>query len=256
MHEPNADKNGYKDLPRPVSLTIRTAVVALPLTAWGLHRLLEDSDHGIEVAAVFSDTDAAIAQAGAQEPDVLLLDLDSLQTNAKDLSDLASLCESAVAGLHRALRARILVVGSCPESLIHDRAVLAGARGVLSKTESPTTLAKAVQKVHEGEMWIDRTATGRIFLELARQKASGMINAESDRVTQLTSREWQTVLAVVGDPSTPGKVLAKQLHISEHTLRNHLTSIYSKLGVSNRAGLYAFAVRNHLLKNPVVAPGN
>ena len=49
---------------------------------------------------------------------------------------------------------------------------MAGVRGVVKKCEPPQILLKAIEKVHEGELWIDRGAAGRIFLEMARQKAA------------------------------------------------------------------------------------
>ena len=73
---------------------------------------------------------------------------------------------------------------------------------------------------------------------------------ESERTATLTWRGRQTVAAVTSDASVPVKVIASRLCISEHTLRNHLTSIYSKLGVSGRLGLYAYA-SEHGLSRPL-----
>jgi DNA-binding NarL/FixJ family response regulator len=129
---------------------------------------------------------------------------------------------------------------------LHDSAVLSGARGVVDKREAAPTLLKAIEKVHEGQIWIDRNATSRIFLELARKKAANAKDPEQQKITCLTPRERQTIAAMVGDASAPGKRVAELLHISERTLRNHLTSIYSKLGLTNRVDLYAYAHRHGL----------
>jgi two-component system, NarL family, nitrate/nitrite response regulator NarL len=150
----------------------------------------------------------------------------------------------AVGLLNLHLPAKVLVLVSSPFSDLHDSAVLAGARGVVEKREQPQTLLKAVEKVCAGEMWIDRSATGRIFMELSRRKPQMQPDPEMRRIDQLTPRERQLVAALAGDAAAPGKVMAQRLHISEHTLRNHLTSIYGKLGVSNRVELYAFAHRH------------
>jgi DNA-binding CsgD family transcriptional regulator len=83
-------------------------------------------------------------------------------------------------------------------------------------------------------------------MELARQKAARNKNPEHDRIGSLTKRERQSVAVIAGDPSASAKALAARLHISEHTLRNHLTSVYSKLGVPNRVALYAYAHRHGL----------
>ena len=47
-----------------------------------------------------------------------------------------------------------------------------GVRGVVKRRESPATLLKTIEKVHEGELWIDRSATSLIFMEMARQKVA------------------------------------------------------------------------------------
>ena len=81
---------------------------------------------------------------------------------------------------------------------------------------------------------------------MARQKAAEGNDPEKTKIATLTSRERQTIAAVASDASAPAKVIAERLCISEHTLRNHLTSIYGKLDVSSRLGLYAYATRHSL----------
>src|SRR2546423_15708163 len=63
-----------------------------------------------------------------------------------------------------------------------------------------------------------------------------------DRIA--TGREQDVVRSLVSRPSADNKTLATTLHIGEHTLRNHLTRIYDKLGVPNRVALYLFAQRH------------
>jgi two-component system, NarL family, nitrate/nitrite response regulator NarL len=103
-----------------------------------------------------------------------------------------------------------------------------------------------IDKVHEGELWIDRSATSRIFMEMARQKAAEHNDPEQSKIATLTARERQAIAAVASDASAPGKVIAGRLCISEHTLRNHLRSIYNKLGLANRVDLYPYATRHRL----------
>ena len=62
----------------------------------------------------------------------------------------------------------------------------------------------------------------------------------------LTPKQRKVVETIAAHPSAPGKVLADLLHMSEHTLRNHLTSIYSKLEVENRLELVMYAVKHHI----------
>jgi DNA-binding NarL/FixJ family response regulator len=155
-------------------------------------------------------------------------------------------CEP-LAELQARTRAKILVLTGSDDVDMLDRAVLTGVRGVVRKREPPATLIKAIEKVHEGEIWIDRGATSRIFMEMARQKAAERNDPEKTKIATLTTRERQTIIAMSSDAAA-GKVIAGRLCISEHTLRNHLTAIYSKLGLCNRLDLYAYASKHSLNK--------
>jgi DNA-binding NarL/FixJ family response regulator len=129
-----------------------------------------------------------------------------------------------------------------------DRAVVAGIRGIVRKSEPPAALVKAVERVHQGELWIDRGAAGRIFVELAHRHEVRDKDPDRLKMATLTPRERQTILAVASDSAAPGKIIARRMCISEHTLRNHLSAIYAKLGLANRLDLYAYATRNNLDK--------
>lgn len=217
-------------------MPIQVLLVALPLVAWGLERLVESAQPRLTLAGSVASVAEYLLSLHQYAPDVVVLDLDSED------------CIESLVDLHSQTNARILVVTGSSDVALHDRAVLAGARGVVDKRESASasTLLKAIEKVHDGELWIDRNATSRIFLELARKKAERDIDPEQQKIAKLTRREQQTIASLASDPSAPGKLVAEKLHISEHTLRNHLTSIYSKLGLTNRVDLYAYAHKHGL----------
>ncbi len=214
---------------------IKVLVVALPLTAWGISRMLELPEAaGLYCIAVAPSVAHAAQLLSSCKPDLLLVDLDSEES-------ITALAELTALG---ALKILVMTSSSNPTTM--DRAILAGASGVVDKREEVSTLLKALHKVNDGEMWIDRSATSRIFLELARQQSARRPDPEASRLTTLTSRERETVEALMASPAAPAKLLAKELAISEHTLRNHLTSIYAKLSVANRTELYAFVQRQRL----------
>jgi DNA-binding NarL/FixJ family response regulator len=217
-------------------MPIQVLLVALPLVAWGLERLVESAQPRLMLAGSVASVAQYLLSLHLYTPDVVVLDLDSED------------CIESLADLHRQTKAKILVVTGSSDVALHDSAVMAGARGVVDKRESASasTLLKAIEKVHEGELWIDRNATSRIFLELARKKAERDMDPEQEKIAKLTRREQQTIASLASDPSAPGKLVAEKLHISEHTLRNHLTSIYSKLGLTNRVDLYAYALKHGL----------
>jgi two-component system nitrate/nitrite response regulator NarL len=213
---------------------VQVFLVSRPMHCWGLERLIQSAHPRIELRGS-SHSLASTAQSCAfAQVDVILAEAET----PEDFDILPTIAERTAA--------KLLVVTGSRETKLHDKAMLAGARGVLKTDDAPASLLKALEKVHDGELWIDRGATSRIFLEMARQKAAEGDDPEKTKIATLTMRERQTIAAVAGDAKAPAKVIAQRLCISEHTLRNHLTSIYSKLEVSNRTDLYAFATRHRL----------
>lgn len=178
--------------------------------------------------------------AGVTHPDVILLDLDLGAENGLKL----------IPDLIAKSNAKVLVLTGLRDPSVHDDAVLAGARGVIGKEDAPENILKAIEKVHQGELWLDRAATGRIFVELSRKGSSEETDPERQKISSLTARERQVVAAIAADPGATANTLADKLHISEHTLRNHLTSIYEKLAVANRLELYVYANKHEMHKIP------
>lgn len=205
-----------------------------PLTGWGLARLVETGAPRLALVGQSADVVSCLRSLQQAQPDVVVIDV--------DLSD----ATDAIGTLHQHTRARVLALSGSRDEALLDAAILAGARGVIGKHEPPEGLCKAIEKVHAGEIWLDRHATGRVFLALARKSAAREPHPEQIRIDSLTRRERQTVVALAREPAASGKQVAEKLHISEHTLRNHLTAIYSKLGVNNRVDLYAFVQRHGL----------
>lgn len=184
-----------------------------------------------------ADSYAAAAQAAiAAESDVVLLDIDGSADAAIDV----------VRSLHAGCAAKILLITRQEDVALQDKAILLGARGVVNRAATPEMLLVAIEKVMEGQIWLDREATGRIFVQLSR----GSQRQEADPLTRqlgsLTEREREIVAFIAGNGAESGKTLARRLNISESTLRNHLTAVYEKLGVSNRNGLLTYVFRHGL----------
>jgi DNA-binding NarL/FixJ family response regulator len=199
----------------------------------GLQRLIDDEKPGLEVVATASDIARAIELAVAAQPDVVLVAVE-LATE-KD----GSLVPSLINGRHT----RVLVLSGARDDK-HELAILRGACGVVHKDDTPEQLIKAIRKVHEGQLWLDRSTTGRLFVELSRQKSQAANDPAKRKLASLTEREHDVVRSLVRQPGADNKTLANTLHIGEHTLRNHLSRIYDKLGVPNRLELYVFIQRH------------
>ena len=203
------------------------------LAVCGLQRVIDDEKPDLGVVATATTCSSALAVAADARPDVIVLD-----------ADLAAENEAAVVpSLINGRNARVLLLGAVGGDLTHEVAILRGACGVVRKDEEPAMLIKAIRKVHEGELWLDRSTTGRLFVELSRQNIASLSGRADTRLQSLTLREQDVVRSLVCQPQADNKTLACSLHIGEHTLRNHLSRIYDKLGVPNRVALYLLAER-------------
>jgi len=203
---------------------------------WGLEKLIEGEHPRMQVIGKATTSAEALKLLDEARPDIILLDLDLGGENGSN----------AIQALIAKSSAKVLVLTGSRDIAVHDAAVLAGAMGVVEKGEPAETILKAIRKVHEGEIWLDRSATGRIFLELSRSKAAEAQNPEQRKIASLTPRERQIVAEIGSDAAASSKVIAERLHISEHTLRNHIASIYEKLEVSSRLELFAYAGKHQI----------
>ena len=122
-----------------------------------------------------------------------------------------------------------------------------GARGVVGKDESADVLLLAIERVHAGEVWINRQMMGKVLSAISSGTAKvSNSNPETARIDSLTPREREIVRVVVKNRGAKSIEIAEAMHISEHTLRNHLTVIYDKLKLRNRLDLFAYAIEHHL----------
>lgn len=214
--------------------SIRVFLIAQPLIVWGLERLVQSASRPCcELAGSATSVEESLFALRQQRADVAILAVGALPT------------ETVIDFCARSGVKTLLLTGSRDSAWL-DSVMIGGVRGVVHTEYGADVLLKAVEKVHQGELWIDRGATARIFLAIAARKAAEWDDPERSKIATLTHRERQTIAALASDASAQGKVLAGRLCISEHTLRNHLTSIYDKLGVSNRLDLYAYATRHRL----------
>ena len=201
-------------------------------------KLIESDSANMKVMGTASDIAEALAILEREQPDVILLDIDLNGLNSLDSMPL----------LRNATSAMVLILTGMRDAETHERAVLAGARGVVQKEVSAEMILKAIKKVHEGEIWLDRLTTGRIFTKLL-DHSTNQVSPEAANIESLTSREREIINVMVNQGHSTNKQIALHLNMSEHTLRNHLSSIYSKLEVENRLELVMYAVKHHISEN-------
>jgi DNA-binding NarL/FixJ family response regulator len=179
----------------------------------------------------------ALAVTGREQPDIVLLDL--AHGNEEELDIIPGLCLAA-------RRTRVLVLTSNGNTEIYTRAVLLGAVGVLQKDNGAEVLIKALEKISEGEAWIDRSTLASVLAEISNRNEIKEIDNDSTKIATLTPRERQVISLVCA--GLKNKQIAERLFISESTVRHHLSAIFSKLELSGRFDLIIYAHRHELTK--------
>ena len=204
------------------------------LLLWALRKAFGDVESGIAIVGEAANAADALTLARLTRPDIVLLALDMGKAGLDLIPKL--LQDSA---LH------VVGMAGASDVNVSDQAVVSGARGLLRRQDSIDVIVKAIKRVNAGELWLDRTATGRIFSTLSRKDAP---DPELLRIASLTVRERKIIATFGSMASARHRKLADLLNMSEHTLRNHLSHIYAKLGVSGQLDLYMYAQRHGLVE--------
>jgi DNA-binding NarL/FixJ family response regulator len=172
------------------------------------------------IAAFTADLQTLHAQVASIQPDVLLIQYSPHREQPREM--LPPL-------LRRHPAAKVLVLcDSCTHELMLDF-VRFGAYGCVVNSDPPAVVAKAVRSVHEGDPWF-----GRSSLVLALRSLVGTAPGIAQRVDErrLTARE-EEIFELIGLGLT-NKEIARQLDISDHTVKTHLHRVYVKLQLSGR----------------------
>ncbi len=211
-------------------------------TLWGLQRLIESAAPRMQLVGTASCRGDMLTQGPAARPHVIVMDIDLGGESGLD----------ALPDLLRESDAQVLILTGVRDAEVHEEAILRGARGVVQKEASADTLLQAIDKVSAGEIWLGSCMLGKVLRSLTNPRHRQEVDPDARKIATLTAREREIISAVVTEKGAKNKVIADHLHISEHTLRNHLSVIYDKLGVSGRLELFLFA-NEHGLSNRAVA---
>ena len=195
----------------------------------GLRAFLELQE-GIEVAGEAADGDQAVAEATRLRPDVILMDL--VMPHLDGVTAMRALREQLP-------DARVIVLTSFLDDDKLFPALRSGAAGYLLKNAEPKELARAVRAAHAGEALLDPAVAARVVESLAADGAH-------DPLDRLTPRERE-VLVLIGR-GFPNKLIARELEVSEKTVKTHVGHVLAKLGVTDRTQAAVFAVRAGLVE--------
>lgn len=193
----------------------------------GLKRLLM-SERGFAIVGQAANGYEAISVAEKLHPDVLLLDV--AMPVLGGVEALTSIDTEHV---------RVLLLTAGIEAADLLRAIQLGARGVVLKEAAPEQLLQAIYDVMRGK-YVLASRTAENLAEAVRR-----VRSDPGQTFGLTTRELEIVAAIVDGQSN--RDIATALHITLATVKNHLTNIFDKTGVSSRLELAMFALRHGLL---------
>jgi DNA-binding NarL/FixJ family response regulator len=194
-----------------------------PLMLQGIRRALDASDD-FEVVGEARSGEQLLALVDRRRPDLVLLDL-----HMPGMGGLACVTQLKARWAH----IKSVVISASEDRTSIDAALLAGASAYILKSVSSVDIAAVLRQA----------ASGAVFHVPSTSGASGEEPASSGG-PELTPRETTILLAIADGRTT--KAISRDLWLSEHTVKFHLTNIYRKLGVSNRSAAVGWAYENHL----------
>ncbi len=204
----------------------------------GLEMVLAEEDD-IDIVGQASDGTEAVAVAGESLPDVVLMDIRMPKSSG---------IEACRATKEVAPSAKIVMLTISDEEEDLFEAIRAGASGYLLKDIPLDEVADAVRAVHGGQSLINPSMAGKLLSEFATLAKRDTEEEEAQHVAppKLTDREMEVLKLVARGMNN--RDIAKELFISENTVKNHVRNILEKLQIHSRMEAVMIAVRQKLIE--------
>ncbi len=196
----------------------------------GLATLLEETP-GLKVVAEAGSAQEALHACERLDPDLVILDIRLPDQPGVDV------CRQIVG---RWPHIKVIMLTSYSDDDLITEAISAGAAGYVLKQVGNEELLRAIEAVRRGEAVLDPQVTQRVLQRM--RQTERLLDAGAFR--DLSHRELEVLLLVSQGMSN--REIAESLILSEKTVRNHVTSLLAKLGLSNRIELATYAVKHHL----------
>ncbi|MCW2858460.1 MAG: DNA-binding response regulator [Actinoallomurus sp.] len=191
----------------------------------------------LQVVGEAADGDEAIRAARELRPDVVLMDI--RMPNVDGIEATAAIC--------RDTRAKVLVLTTFDlDEYVYD-ALRAGASGFLLKDMRRSELVDAIRVVAAGEALLAPTVTRRLIADVVgRARPAPAASQPGSRLTLLTARETEALRQIARGLSNAE--IARELYVTEHTVKTHVSSLLSKLGLRDRVQAVVLAYESGLVQ--------
>jgi two-component system nitrate/nitrite response regulator NarL len=186
----------------------------------------------ISVVGVSNDSAQAIRELEKYQPDIALINThlqDGKMTGYRVLQSLPVACPKTAA---------IMMIPVSDRELVID-AFRGGARGIVCRVNALKLLSKCIRTVHRGQIWANNQDLVYLLDFLTHLKPLRVVKSGGG-MRLLTPREAEVVHLLAEGMST--RELSQKVGVTEHTIRNYLSNIYDKLGVSSRVELALYAI--------------
>jgi DNA-binding NarL/FixJ family response regulator len=191
-------------------------------------RMVLESEDDLQVVGEADTMRGAVDAAVRTRPDVILMDVRLVEGNG---------IEATREIRTHAIHARVIIVTSFDDDEALFAAIMAGASGYLLKRIDAAQLVRAIREVANGRSLLDPAVTDRVLQRLRRDPNA----TKDDKLARLTPRE-DGILRLVAEGKTNAQI-AKVVHLSELTVKNHVSTILGKLEVARRTEAAAYLVR-------------
>lgn len=194
----------------------------------GIKALLSD-EPDLQIVGTADNGRDAIEQVEQLEPDVVLMDIHMPIMNGQDTTRIMA---------QRFPTVKALILSTTNEAQAVMEALCAGAKGYLLKDMLSEDLAESIRLIHRG---YTQLAPGLLEKLLEQVRRSPLLRSDADlpSIAELSARE-RDVLHLIGKGATNGEI-AKQLFISEGTVKTYVTRLFTRLNFRNRAELAIYA---------------
>ena len=211
----------------------------------GLAALINSSSETMTVVELTSQPENVLSLAQKVNPDVILLDLDL--GKGKDGKKICGI--DLLPQLTAESKAKVLILTGEQDIALHAEAISRGAKGVVLKNAPGEVIIQAINKVAAGQRWHSDEIIDYIMTEQQKNTSSSApADLDSENIATLTPTQLRVIATIAANVTSTNSQIAKLLRISEHTLKNHLTEINSKLYTKNKMDLFMFAKKHNLDK--------